>query len=66
MITFNYSNSSFSFKYAVFDCKVCGSAHISFEKDKYDLYIIPETITTKRKKNLEWYFCCVEECGELE
>ena len=61
MITFDYGNSSYAVKYVVFDCKVCGAGHISFEKDRSDLYKLPETITTKRKKNLEWYFCC-EEC----
>lgn len=59
MITFQYLTSSVSLDYTTFDCKICGSQHISCERGKHNLWQLPETITTSKDKDQRWVFHCI-------
>ena len=71
MITIEENGSSFSVAYTAFVCDLCKMEHISFEKDKYNLFKIPSTIDTSKLKadapNLKKvkganYFHCKDHC----
>lgn len=63
MISIGDQNSSFSTPYITFACSVCKTEHISYEKGKHELFIIPSTITTSQNKKKEWRFHCIGECN---
>lgn len=63
MISIGNHNSSFSTPYITFVCSVCKTEHISYERGKHELFIIPSTITTSQNKNKEWQFHCIGECN---
>lgn len=50
MISFEENGSSFSVSYIVFTCVICKMEHISFEKDKYNLFKMPDSIELSRLK----------------